>query len=171
MSEHSRRALLTCSGLLRYPDRDVIESAARLGGAIEELPAPYRGAIKRFLEFVASTDSITLQETYVSTFDMDEENSLYLTYNALKDDPSRGPELQRLKSAYMSAGFLPATDELPDYLPMFLEYAGMCDSGDAKHVLGRYAPLLADLATRLERKGSPYAPLVRACSAALRDLL
>jgi len=54
---------------------------------------------------------------------------------------------------------------------MFLEYIGMSGADGAKQLLHSYAPLIADLAIRLERKGNPYALVVQACSEVLRNIM
>jgi len=171
VSEDYRQTLLVCSTLLRYPDEGVIRYAQQLTSFIEELPLTPQRLLKKFLSFLETTDIVTLQELYVSTFDLSDENSLYITYATLKDDSARGSELQRLKSLYRSTGFSPTTEELPDYLPMFLEYIGMSGADGAKQLLHSYAPLIADLAIRLERKGNPYALVVQACSEVLRNIM
>ncbi|MEM0321460.1 MAG: nitrate reductase molybdenum cofactor assembly chaperone [Thermoprotei archaeon] len=171
MIKDFRQTLLVCSTLLRYPDEALSESLGQLSDMIDELPQKVGRLLREFLDFLKSKDWVSVQEIYVSTFDMDEECSLYLTYNTLKDDSARGVELQRLKSLYRSTGLSPTTDELPDYLPMFLEYVGISELDTVEPVIQRYTPLVSDLALRLEKKGSPYALVVRVCADALNALV
>ncbi|MEM0120307.1 MAG: nitrate reductase molybdenum cofactor assembly chaperone, partial [Thermoprotei archaeon] len=107
MIKDFRQTLLVCSTLLRYPDEALSESLGQLSDMIDELPQKVGRLLREFLDFLKSKDWVSVQEIYVSTFDMDEECSLYLTYNTLKDDSARGVELQRLKSLYRSTGLSP----------------------------------------------------------------
>ena len=113
-----------CSLALQYPDAEI--TAAR-----EELAATAAGltdgraaqALKRFFAWFCRTPPLQLQQSYVQTFDLAKRSSLYLTYYSLGDRRDRGLALLRLKRLYRTAGLPIDGSELPDYLPVMLEFA------------------------------------------------
>ncbi len=94
---------------------------------------------------------------------MTAENSLYLTYHLFDEqDRDRGPALIELTELYKSTGFEIGSGELPDYLPLILEYVStMDDVASALAFLQQTAQAADIIATNLEKNESPYAPLVR----------
>lgn len=157
--------LLICSLLLRYPDEELLDVLREV--EIDRLPGSVREHIRRFLEFALSNPTL-LQEIYVSTFDMSPENALYVTYHLYGNDISRGFALLQLKQIYRSAGFDPVTNELPDYLPMLLEFISLSNNREAVPLISKYIPYLERSAKRLEETKNPYAPVLRACLESLR---
>lgn len=136
------------SVLLQYPDAELLEAG-------DDLPA-----------WMRETPLRELQAAYVKTFDFDRRASLYLTYHTHGDRRQRGLELVRLKRRYAEAG-LPMTEgELPDYLPVLLEFAALApEQGEA--LLNDLRVPLELVRARLHEKESPYADLVDALVAAL----
>jgi nitrate reductase delta subunit len=126
-----------CSLLLQYP-------TAELAAAHEELTevaagVPETGAL---VEHIARTPVPRLQEEYVRTFDFDRRASLHLTYHTHGDRRQRGLELVRLKRRFAGAGLVLGEEELPDYLPVLLEFAALApEHGE---------PLLAELREPIE---------------------
>ncbi len=135
------------SVLLQYPDAELLEA--------DDLPA-----------WMRDTPLRELQAAYVQTFDFDRRASLYLTYHTHGDRRQRGLELVRLKRRYAEAG-LPMTEgELPDYLPVLLEFAALApEQGEA--LLNDLRVPLELVRARLHEKESPYADLLDALVAAL----
>ncbi len=102
--------------------------AQDLAAAAEGLgPGPQADAIRAFTRWAAGIEPAELQARYVETFDFSRRASLYLTYHTLGDRRQRGMALLALKQRYAAAGLDPAqnTGELPDYLPMLLEFAAL----------------------------------------------
>ena len=106
------------SALLLYPGTELADALDEL-----EQAADGDGRIERFLGWVARTPLGELRQTYVETFDFDRRAGLHLTYHILGDRRQRGLELVRLKRRYAAAGFPLSGGELPDYLPVMLEFA------------------------------------------------
>jgi len=104
-----------------------------------------------------------LQASYVDMFDLKAANSLYLTYHLFDEqDRDRGPALIELSELYKSTGFEIGDGELPDYLPLILEYvATMDDEASAREFLQQTAQAVDIIATNLEKYDSPYASLLR----------
>lgn len=109
------------------------------------------------------------QEEYVRAFDFDRRASLHLTYHTFGDRRQRGLELVKLKRRYAEAGLELTEAELPDYLPVMLEFAALApDAGLA--VLARNREALELVRASLHADGSPWAPLLDATCAALPPL-
>jgi len=161
--EQWRNALQICSTLLRYPDQSVIRYIDSIRHELESLPPYFKKRISDFIEYYTSRDIIGLQEEYVETFDMNEKNSLYLTYHKTGEGEDRGEDLLRIKNLYSLSNFSPQTSELPDYLPLFLEFLSVADpktAGQAIKVYGSYVSIIAD---NLKKSKSPYYMILDAC--------
>ena len=104
-------------------------------------------------------DDLSRQEEYVRTFDFDRRATLHLTYHTFGDRRQRGLELVKLKRRYTEAGCELTAAELPDYLPVLLEFAALePEAGEA--LLNEHRPALELIRARLHERGSGYAPLL-----------
>jgi len=156
------------SALLEYPDEELKAALPEIRAALVQVPdisAQDRAALEGFLKWMADTDTTELQAGYVQTFDLTPEHSLHLTHHLFGDDKNRGPALIDLSEFYKSYGVQVASNELPDYLPLILEFAAYLEDSEARTFLADAAKVLTVLAANLEKAGSPYAPLVRAIEA------
>lgn len=134
--------------LLQYPDEELL----RLG---ERLP-----------NWMRATPLAELQALYVQTFDFDRRASLHLTYHTHGDRRQRGMELVRLKRRYAEAGLPLTGDELPDYLPVLLEFAALSPQ-HGRPLLAEFRAPIELVRSRLHQTGSPYADLLDALVAKL----
>jgi nitrate reductase delta subunit len=104
---------------------------------------------------------IALQEQYVATFDRNPAHSLHLFEHVHGESRDRGQAMVDLIDEYRRAGFEPVANELPDYVPLFLEFLGaLADDGQAQRaeqLLGEAIHVLAAIGDRLARHDSPYA--------------
>jgi len=132
---------LELSTLLQYPDEELLRS-------VDDPPAWMRGTPLR-----------ELQAAYVQTFDFDRRASLHLTYHTHGDRRQRGLELVRLKRRFADAGLPLGGDELPDYLPVLLEFAAL-EPDDGEALLNELRVPLELVRARLHEKESPYAELL-----------
>jgi nitrate reductase delta subunit len=124
----------------------------------------------RFLAYLGRTEAIALQQAYVETFDLQRRASLYLTYFTHGDTRQRGSALLRLKRFYASAGLSLASRELPDYLPLMLEFAALAPYGVGEQLLAEHRAGLELLRLALRERASPYLELLDAVCAALPSL-
>ena len=152
--------------LLEYPTKDLTTHWDDIKQLLAEQPSLSAEDKKVFAEFTnwASAMSLTkLQAKYVNTFDMTSEHSLYLTYHLFDEqDRDRGPALIELSELYKTTGFEISDGELPDYLPLILEYVStMEDDDSAGQFLQQTAQAADIIASNLEKNANPYAPLVR----------
>jgi nitrate reductase delta subunit len=150
--------------LFDYPDeylKDHLgEIDALLDGDRDILPAE-REEIRKVVRWMRETQLLALQQHYVQTFDLTPEHSLHLTHHVYGESRERGPALVDLTEHYRAYGFEVVEGELPDYLPLVLEYVNTLDPLAARMFLHEVVDVLTHLADRLERAGSPYAPLAR----------
>lgn len=165
MTEEERTLLKVVSLLLQYPEASLLDSLASLEGAVSEISDP--GAKARcgdFLNHLRNTPLLRLQETYSATFDLNPSTSLDLGYHRWGDGKGRGSALAHLVSLYSKAGYEVAKGELPDYLPLVLEFLSLCPEGMALEIIDGYGGQVTTLASRLAEEGSPYAGLLRIIS-------
>lgn len=152
------------SVLLEYPDRELIEHLPEVRQALADsldVDDGERAVVQKFLSHLASTDLTQLQADYVQTFDLTPEHSLHLTHHLFGDDKNRGPALIDLAELYKDYGVEVEGNELPDYLPLILEFTAYLEETEARVFLSDGAKVLTVLAANLEKARSPYAPLVR----------
>ena len=164
MSTADRRVVYqAASVLLAYPD-DVLFARlplvqAAVGGMARLQPV---------LAHLSGAPRGELQRHYVDVFDLTSKRCLYLTYYTDGDTRRRGTVLAELKARYRASGFLvDLHGELPDYLPLVLEYAAVADPADGFALLLSYRPALELLRLSLTQLGTPYAAPVQAVCATL----
>jgi nitrate reductase delta subunit len=122
--------------------------------------------------FLAATRDVPLEQRrddYVTTFDFDRRTNLYLTYHVHGDGRRRGVELVRLKRRFREAGLELGEGELPDYLPVLLEFAELAPEPGTR-VLAELRGSLELVRSALHERGSPYAHLLDAVVAGLPAL-
>ena len=139
--------------LLQYPDEELAAAGAELDEA-----SVGSARISRFLALRRGKALGELQASYVQTFDFDRRASLFLTYHSHGDRRQRGLELVRLKRRYADAGFPLTGSELPDYLPVLLEFAALLPA-EGEALLNEHRAALELVRSRLHQTGSAYAHL------------
>ena len=162
------------SVLLQYPTRAVFDGLGELDAAAGSAPRAARGHLAAFLAWLRATPPNEVAQHYVETFDLRRRCALYLTYYRHGDTRRRGMALLAFKTAYRTAGLTPPADELPDYLPVVLDFAAVAPAG--ADLLRRHRADLELLRRALHEAGTPYARLIDAVCAQLprlgrRDLL
>jgi len=168
MSDHDRRVLWRIAALLLdYPSADTFMIAGQLASAAKELPEVLGAPVLDFLQDFSGADSLRLAMRYVETFDMRRRASLHLTYYAYGDTRKRGMALLRFKHAYRQGGMTIGDGELPDYLPLVLEFAATIDQVQGERLLAEHVPVLELLRLSLEDTGSAYAGVLAAVLATL----
>jgi nitrate reductase delta subunit len=152
----------TLSRLLDYPTASLWELEAAGAG-------DFAVAIRRFLASLEGLDLRDLEREYVETFDFDRRASLYLTFHTYGDRRQRGLELVRLKRRYARAGLTLAEGELPDYLPVVLEFADLAPEPGLA-LLAELREPVELVRSRLRERESRYALLLDAVVASLPAL-
>ena len=157
--------LKAISALLSYPTAELQQAGAELVEALGQdnlLPAESITALSILINELADGDIYTLQETYVGLFDRSKTLSLNLFEHVHGESRDRGGAMVDLVENYRAAGFEPASSELPDHLPVLLEFLAMRPLDEAREVLADAAHILEVLQTRLTRRESIYAPVFAA---------
>lgn len=168
MSERDRRVVWRLAALLLdYPSQDTLALIGRLRGIAAELPEPVAPPLLEFLTYLDATAALELAARYVETFDMRRRSSLHLTFYAYGDTRKRGMALLRFKHAYRHADVELGDRELPDHLPVLLEFAATVDPVGGERLLGEHVPVLELLRLSLSDSDSPYAGVLAAVLATL----
>ena len=162
---------LTCKALavlLSYPSPDVRAVALDAADAIDAealVPAPVRRAVRKLAEELARDDLFDLQERYVWLFDRTRSLSLNLYEHVHGESRDRGQAMVALKALYARKGLNLTAGELPDHLPVFLEFLSTLPEAEAASLLGEAAHVFAAIGERLHKRGSPYRAVFGALTA------
>ncbi|MFE3447248.1 nitrate reductase molybdenum cofactor assembly chaperone [Nocardia sp. NPDC059180] len=171
LNDRDRRLVWrTAALLLDYPSADTLKVLDQLADAVAQLPEPIRAHLEAVIEHLRTTPALELAAQYVETFDMRRRASLHLTFYAYGDTRKRGMALLRFKHAYRHAGVELGDEELPDHLPVLLEFAATVDPIGGERLLGEHVPVLELLRLSLSDNGSPYAGVLAAVVATLPPL-
>jgi nitrate reductase delta subunit len=165
------RPYLLLSVLLRYPDERLAAGRDEIAAAVEALPrSPEKEPLERFTGYLAAHSQVELAQAYVETFDLRRRTSLYLTYYQHGDTRKRGMALLRLKRLYASAGLELTGGELPDYLPLVLEFAALAPDGTGERLLREHRPALELIRRGLRESTSRYTDVLDAVCAGMPRL-
>ncbi|WP_430443798.1 MAG: nitrate reductase molybdenum cofactor assembly chaperone [Pseudomonas piscis] len=159
------RILKVISLLLDYPTQELVAGRDELEQAIiqaREISPRQRGALFELLELICNNDLMDRQEHYGALFGRGRSLSLLLFEHVHGESRDRGQAMVDLLAQYEAAGFALGVKELPDYIPLYLEYLSTRDELEAREGLDDVAHLLALLAARLEERESFYAGCFRA---------
>ena len=159
------KILKALSALLTYPTAELQQAAGEISEAIESEPAlsmPLGDQLHRLLRELASGDLYDLQERYVLLFDRTRSLSLHLFEHVHGESRDRGQAMVDLKAQYEKAGLELDSTELPDFLPLFLEYASTLPATEARDALAQPAHIFAAVAERLRKRRSTYEAVFRA---------
>jgi len=152
-----------CSLALQYPDAELMAARGQLAAAAAELPRGLASeSLQRFFAWFMQTEPLKLAQHYVQTFDLGKRSALYLTFYSLGDRRDRGVALMRLKRLYRAAGLPLEGSELPDYLPVMLEFAAVAPPGRGELVLREHRAALELVRLSLSEQHSPYAHVLDA---------
>lgn len=152
--------------LLQYPTAAIFDGLDALDDAAGRVsPKQSRESLESFLAWLRRTDPTEVAQHYVATFDLRRRCALYLTYYRTGDTRQRGMAMLAFKAAYRGANFVPTEDELPDYLPLVLEFATLAPQGAG--LLRRRRADLELLRKALAEVDSPYLRVIDAVCAQL----
>lgn len=155
--------------LLRYPDDELRAHLAELREAAHAeraLGAARLAELDVLIERLQSAPALETEAAYVELFDRGRGTALHLFEHVHGDSRERGPAMISLAQTYEEAGLYLRPGELPDYLPVALEYASTQPAAQAREFLAELAHLLRIVFSALLRRGSGYASVL----AALLDL-
>lgn len=153
------KTLKVLSALLSYPTPELLAATEELKSVLARenvLPPAHRGAVIDLIDDLAGRDLFDAQERYVLLFDRTRSLSLHLFEHVHGESRDRGQAMVDLIKLYEDGGFTPTDKELPDFLPLFLEYAATRAPKEALDLLSQPAHVLAALRERLAKRKTPY---------------
>jgi nitrate reductase delta subunit len=159
------KTLKVLSALLCYPTADLIAAAGEMKAAIAgegALLKRHAEAVFDLIDDLTGRDLFDAQERYILLFDRTRSLSLHLFEHVHGESRDRGQAMVDLIALYEDGGFTPTASELPDFLPLFLEFAATRAPCDAIELIGQPGHVLAALKERLARRQSPYAAVFEA---------
>lgn len=153
---------------LIYPtetQRELIPTAMRVVDEEGLVPAPIRQALVKLAQDLVTGDLFDDQERYVWLFDRTRSLSLNLYEHVHGESRDRGEAMVALLELYRSKGLELSANELPDHLPVFLEFLSSLPNDEAASLLGEAAHVLEAMAERLHKRASPYRAVFGALAA------
>lgn len=165
MISNTAMTLRALARLLDYPDAELIQSLKEIDQVIDQdgrLPDPLKHALQQWSHTLRSGALFDHQATYVEQFDRGRQTSLLLFEHVHGESRDRGQAMVDLLNEYQAAGMTLATHELPDHLPVVLEYLSTRDDLTIGQWLGDLEAILARLGARLSEADSDYALIFQA---------
>lgn len=162
------KTLKVLSALLCYPQPEMQAALGEMAEALEEerlLPECERQKLRTLMRQMAQTDLMELQEQYIRLFDRGRALSLHLFEHVHGESRDRGQAMVDLLEVYRQHGFELNARELPDYLPLFLEYLAQRPQEEALGLLADTLHVIALLNARLADRDSDYHIVFEALSA------
>ena len=159
------KTLRALAALLSYPTAELVQAAAEIRDVIDReavVPAAERAALRRLTDELAAGDLFDLQERYGLLFDRTRSLSLHLFEHVHGESRDRGQAMVDLLKLYQEGGYNPVASELPDFLPLFLEFASTRAPRAAIELVGQPANVIAALRERLAKRRSPYEAVMAA---------
>lgn len=154
--------LLIISRLLEYPDAALWQHQQELFDALtdtQHLSLQNAHHLGVFIRDLLQEDLLDAQAAYGELFDRGRATSLLLFEHVHGESRDRGQAMVDLLAQYERAGLMLDSRELPDHLPLYLEYLAQLPAQDAINGLRDIAPILALLGARLQQRESRYAVL------------
>ncbi len=156
------KTLKALSALLAYPGVELQKAIPDIRDLLANegvLDARACNALAPLLDRLTTSDIYEAQEAYILLFDRSRSLSLHLFEHVHGESRDRGQAMVDLLKVYEEAGFTIAANELPDFVPLFLEYCATRPSSEACGLLSQPAHIFVSLAERLQKRESDYAPI------------
>ena len=153
------RTLKALSLILSYPTRELQAAMPEIGAVLASdtrLTAATRRALRPLVEELGGREIYELEEQFVLLFDRSRTLSLNLFEHVHGESRDRGGAMVSLVETYRAGGFDPVTSELPDHLPVLLEFLSTRPFAEAQDTLADAAHIFEALNARLVRRESPY---------------
>lgn len=151
--------------LLTYPEGSLYNASDEIAALLRDeavLPEKSIKRIEAFLRDQKGKDLLEVQEDYVETFDRGRAHCLHVFEHIHGESRDRGQAMVDLSEAYASKGLYINNNELPDYLPLFMEYLSRCSFEEASSLLGEAIDVIAMIGAKLKKRKSPYAEIFAA---------
>ena len=159
------RTLKALSALLTYPSAELIAALPEISAQFAADPLlkkANRQALAELVGHLGAGNLFDRQEAYGLLFDRTRSLSLHLFEHVHGESRDRGQAMVDLIKLYEDGGFSPTIEELPDFLPLFLEFASTCPPQEALDLIAQPAHVLTALSERLAKRNSPYQAIFQA---------
>jgi len=153
------------AALLGYPTGELLQALPEIDSVIDRergLRARDRSALRKLLGELSASDLLDAQERYVALFDRGRATSLHLFEHVHGESRDRGQAMVDLKAMYARAGLELTANELPDYLPVLLEFLSLQPDEATREVLADCAHILRKVGEALVSRDSAYAAVFAA---------
>lgn len=160
-----RLTLRVLAHLLQYPDAQLREQLLGLSQALDleaALPAHRKSELQALIRRLQSLDALQIESEYVELFDRGRSTALHLFEHVHGDSRDRGPAMIDLIQTYEKAGLYLGPDELPDHLPVLLEFASTQPAQQGREFLAETAHIVRSIFSALLKRQSPYASVLAA---------
>ena len=159
MARAGARSYKALSALLTYPTAELQGASGEIRAVLHQerlVPGHALSGLDRLIAELASRDLYELQERYGLLFDRSRSLSLHLFEHVHGESRDRGQAMVDLAAHYERHGYWIRANELPDFLPLFLEFLSVLPRDEAHGLLQQPLPVLEALEERLRRRGSVY---------------
>ena len=159
------RTLRVLARLLGYPDAELRANLAAMSRVLHEeaaLPQARLAELDALLAQIGRLDPLDAEADYVQLFDSGRRTSLHLFEHVHGDSRERGPAMIDLAQTYEKGGLYLAEGEMPDYLPVVLEFASTQPPREARAFLAEMVHILQAIFSALQQRGSAYASVLGA---------
>lgn len=156
------------SVLLDYPTATTVAALPEIPAVLAEenlLSGPALQSLLDFVQELRGTELLAMQENYVELFDRGRKLSLHIFEHTHGESRDRGPAMIALMDQYRESGLELDARELPDFLPLVLEYASLQPLQESSLLLGEAMPVLTLIGERLRERRSSYATVFDALEA------
>jgi nitrate reductase delta subunit len=153
----SNQGYKVLSALLLYPEAELVAAREQLEQLLLEQQPEWHAALGELFAHIGGKPLIDLQQEYVQTFDRSPAHSLHLFEHIHGESRDRGQAMVDLMEEYRRHGLQMVGDDLPDYVPLFLEFLSEQTAEEAERLLGDAIHVLAHIGRKLRANGSPYA--------------
>ena len=151
--------------LLDYPTAELQEAADEIEQALGEeraIAGPELDGVRSLIDRLRHGDIMELQEYWIGLFDRSKRLALHLYEHSHGESRDRGQAMVNLALTYRMNGFELNAAEMPDYLPLFLEFLSVIPEVHARRYLTDALEIIEALRIRLEERDSTYAALLTA---------
>ena len=165
MPSNSSLTLRVLARLLSYPDAELLATLGELQAALHSeraLGAARQAELDALMRSLTTRDPIEVEADYVQLFDRGRSTSLHLFEHVHGDSRDRGPAMIDLIQTYEQAGLYLGPEELPDHLPVLLEFASTQPPQQAREFLAETAHIVRKIFSALLKRASPYASVLAA---------
>ena len=151
------------SRLMSYPTQELLDNLIEIEKvciSLDDISAKHKKEIQHLIEYLESATLLELQGKYVDAFDMNPDLSLHITHHLYGEEAARGTVLADLSAHYQSKGFQITKGELPDFLPLILEFLSVLPKKEALEFINQASAALEKLKGNLRLIKSPYTTIL-----------